>query len=126
MWGRLTLLKLTKSHLIYSVSRVNFGGLGALFGGDERPKSPVATGLVLIVSILFKLCEHMYELVSYGEHVTSLSSRALVMCFSFRNSVLLQLLSVFTDKYFSSAGAFSWFSFSLSYFCSSFTARAYL
>jgi len=58
--GGLTLLKLTKSHLIYSVSCVNLGGLGALFGGEWAPKIlPVAMGLVLILSILLKLCEHM-------------------------------------------------------------------
>ena len=36
----LTFQNLTKTELIYSVSRFNFGGLGALFGGGLVPKSP--------------------------------------------------------------------------------------
>jgi len=36
---------LTKTPLIYSVSRFNLVGLGALFGGISPPKPPMATGL---------------------------------------------------------------------------------
>jgi len=42
--GGLTLQKLTKSHLIYSVSCFNLGGLGAFFGGDKPPKAPCGDG----------------------------------------------------------------------------------
>jgi len=43
--GGLDIIKLTKTPLIYNVSRFNSGGLGALFGELSPPKSPVATGL---------------------------------------------------------------------------------
>jgi len=43
--GGLTLQKLTKYQLIYSVSCFSLGGLGALFGGLSPQKPPVATGL---------------------------------------------------------------------------------
>jgi len=36
--GILKIVKLTKTPLIYSVSRFNLGGLGALFGGLNPPK----------------------------------------------------------------------------------------
>ena len=38
--GGLDFIKLTKTPLIYSVSRFNLGGLGALFGGDKPTKAP--------------------------------------------------------------------------------------
>jgi len=40
MQGGLTLQKLKKSQLIYSVSCFSLGGLGALFGGANPPKAP--------------------------------------------------------------------------------------
>jgi len=43
--GDLTLQKLTKGQLIYSVSCFSLEGLGALFGGAKPPKKTVATGL---------------------------------------------------------------------------------
>jgi len=45
--GGLAITKLTKTPLIYSVSRFNLGGLGVLFGGLSPPKPPVAKELVL-------------------------------------------------------------------------------
>jgi len=45
LWGGLTLKKLTKTQLIYSVSCFNLGGLRDSFGGAKPPKTPVATGL---------------------------------------------------------------------------------
>jgi len=42
----LDIIKLTKTPLIYSVSRVNLGKLGVLLGGVSSPRPPpVATGL---------------------------------------------------------------------------------
>ena len=38
-WGGLTFQKLTKTQLIYSVSCLNLGGLGALFGGTWPSKA---------------------------------------------------------------------------------------
>ena len=38
--GGLDIIKLTKTPLIYSVSRFSFGGLGALFGGAKPTKAP--------------------------------------------------------------------------------------
>jgi len=40
----LDFIKLTKTPLIYSVSRFNLGGLGALFGGISPPKPPRGDG----------------------------------------------------------------------------------
>jgi len=38
--GGVDIIKLTKAPLIYSVSRFNLGGLGALFGGAKPTKAP--------------------------------------------------------------------------------------
>jgi len=38
--GGLDIIKLTKTPLIYSVSRFNLGEIGALFGGDKPTKAP--------------------------------------------------------------------------------------
>jgi len=43
--GGIEIIKLTKTPLIYSVSRFNLGALGALFGGLSPPKTPGATVL---------------------------------------------------------------------------------
>jgi len=37
-------MKLTKTPLIYSVSRFHLGGLGALFGGAKPTKAPRGDG----------------------------------------------------------------------------------
>ena len=42
--GVLDVIKLTKISPIYSVSRFNLGGLGALFGGTKRTKAPRGDG----------------------------------------------------------------------------------
>jgi len=42
--GGLDIIKLTKIPLIYSVSRINLGGLGALIGGLSQPKPPRGDG----------------------------------------------------------------------------------
>jgi len=39
MQGGLGIIKLTKTSLIYSVSRFNLRGLRALFGGDKSTKA---------------------------------------------------------------------------------------
>ena len=44
--GGVDIIKLTKIPPIYSVSRFNLGGLGALYGGLIPPKTPVAAGLL--------------------------------------------------------------------------------
>jgi len=44
--GGLDIIKLTKTSLIYSVSRFNLGGLGAFFGGISPPKPPRGDGTV--------------------------------------------------------------------------------
>jgi len=36
--GGLDIIKLTKTPFIYSISRFNLGGLGALFGGSKPPR----------------------------------------------------------------------------------------
>jgi len=41
----LDIIKLTKTPLIYSVSRFNLKGLGAFFGGYAHQSPPVAAGL---------------------------------------------------------------------------------
>jgi len=38
------MIKLTKTPLIYSASRFNLGGFGALFGGLSSPKPPRGDG----------------------------------------------------------------------------------
>ena len=43
--GGLDIIKLTKILLIYSVSRLNLGGLKLCLGRISPPKPPVATGL---------------------------------------------------------------------------------
>jgi len=48
--GGLEIIKLTKTPLIYNVSRFNLGELWALFAGGSPPKPPVAMGLVSIVT----------------------------------------------------------------------------
>ena len=49
--GDLDIIKLTNTPLIYSFSRFNLEGLGALFGGLSRPTPPpVATGLARATS----------------------------------------------------------------------------
>jgi len=45
-FGSLDIIKLTKTPLIYSVSRFNLGGLGALLGGLSPPKPPLGDGTV--------------------------------------------------------------------------------
>jgi len=42
--GGLEIIKLSKTPFIYSVSRLNLGGLGALFGGLSPPKHPRGDG----------------------------------------------------------------------------------
>ena len=46
--GGLDIIKLTKASLIYSVSRFNLGGLGALFGGEKPTKAPRGVGTALL------------------------------------------------------------------------------
>jgi len=47
LFGGVEIIKSTKTPLIYTVSRFNLGGLGALFGRAKPTKAPpVATGLV--------------------------------------------------------------------------------
>jgi len=67
--GGLDIIKLTKTPLIYSVSRFNLGGLGALFGGAKPTKAPCGDGTgnmsdssnyrpVAVTTVLLKLLEH--------------------------------------------------------------------
>jgi len=51
--GRLDIFKFTKTHLIYSVSCFNLGGLELCLWGLSPQKSPVATGLFLPHIIIF-------------------------------------------------------------------------
>jgi len=46
LFGGIDIIKLTKTLLIYSVSRFNLGGLEVCLGGISPPNPPVATGLV--------------------------------------------------------------------------------
>jgi len=48
---------LTKITLIHSVSYFNLGDLGALFGGLNPPKPPVATGLEWYLFVFDKRSE---------------------------------------------------------------------
>ena len=40
VWGGLDIMKLTKTALVYSASRFNFGGHGVLFGRAKPTKAP--------------------------------------------------------------------------------------
>jgi len=44
LFGGLDIIKITKTQLIYSVSRFNLGGLGALFGRSQPTKDPRGDG----------------------------------------------------------------------------------
>ena len=54
--GWLDIIKLSKIPLIYSVSRFNLGGLGALFGGDKPTTAPRGDGTGVIASTVEFRC----------------------------------------------------------------------
>ena len=72
MQGALTIRKVDKTQLIYSVSYFNFWGLVALFGGLSPPTSPrgdgtgleVAVRCFYILDLRYSLCCNLIQTLS--------------------------------------------------------------
>jgi len=60
--GGLNIIKLSKIPLIYSVSRFNLGGLGALFRGElSPPQPPRGDGTGVIASTMVFRCALVFN-----------------------------------------------------------------